>query len=171
MSQRNDLPRLPLAWTRFDYMNVTVPSAGSTGLALVRKPALLVRPRTPNSDPGLAGPDILADAVLDTGADAPAAPFWLFQELGIPIDEGTRRKMHSASGQFWAYAAQLGMEILCGRSWIDIGVANVLVPDTKWSRDPSARRPLLLGLDGFFDRVNMYINHSREEFWLELPVA
>ena len=96
---------------------------------------------------------------------------WMLCQLGIPIDEGTRQMIYSASGTFWAYRARLGMEILCGSSWIDIGVANVLVPDTQWSRDPAARRPILLGLDGFFDKTRMFIDHSREVFWLELPTA
>lgn len=37
MFQRNDLPRLPLAWVRFDYMNVTVPSAGRADRAMRRR--------------------------------------------------------------------------------------------------------------------------------------
>ena len=96
---------------------------------------------------------------------------WLLQQMGIPIDKSTRRKIYSVSGQLWAYGAKLGMEIQCNGPWLDIGVVDVLVPDTPWSRDPSVPRPLLLGLNGFFDRARMYIDHSREEFWLELPAG
>ena len=96
---------------------------------------------------------------------------WLLQRLGVPIDRGTRRKVYSVSGPLWAYGARLGMEIQCNGPRLDIGEVDVLVPDTPWSRDPSFPRPLLLGLNGFFDRSRMYIDHSREEFWLELPAG
>lgn len=171
MSQSDDWPHFPPSWMRFEYMNVTVPSSGGTGLTSVRRPALVVIPRPANSAPGLTGHGFVADGLLDTGADRPAMPMWLLQQQGIPIYKDTRRIIYSASGPFWAYSAKVGMEIQIHDAWFDIGVSDVLVPDTQWSRDPSARRPLLLGLDGFFDRVDMYINHSREEFWLRLPTA
>ena len=63
------------------------------------------------------------------------------------------------------------MEIQCGGSWLDIGEADVIVPDTPWSRDPNARRPILLGLNGFFDRVRMCIDHLNEAFWIRLLAA
>ena len=49
MFQRNDLPRLPLAWMRFGYMNVTVSSLHDDGLASAgAKPRLLAqRMRSP----------------------------------------------------------------------------------------------------------------------------
>lgn len=78
---------------------------------------------------------------------------------------------YSASGSLWAYGARVGMEILCGGSWLDPCEADVLVPDTPWSRDPAVRRPILLGLDGFFDRARMHIGHSRWEFRLDLPTG
>ena len=156
---------------RFDYLDVSVPSLKGTGLAAARRPALLVRPRPAGSAPGLPEHDLLADGLLDTGADASAVPMWLLQQMGIPIDKRTRRRIYSVSGPPWAYGARLGMEIQCNGPRPGIGAVDVLVPDTPWSRDPSFPRPLLLGLNGFFDRSRMYIDHSREEFWLELPAA
>ena len=85
--------------------------------------------------------------------------------------EGTRRKIYSVSGPLWAYGASPDMEINCDGPWLDTGAENVLVPDTPWSRDPAARRPLLLGLNGFFNKFPMSIDHSREVFWLKLPAA
>ena len=108
---------------------------------------------------------------LDTGTDLSAVPMWMLEELGIPLDKKTRRQIYSVSGKLWAYGARLGMAIRCGGTWLDLGAADVLVPDTPWSRDPRVRRPILLGLVGFFDRVRMYIDHSRKEFWLELPTG
>ncbi len=101
----------------------------------------------------------------------PAMPMWLLQDRGIPIDKGTRHKAYSASGLFWAYYAMVGMEIQCYEAWFDIGVSKVIVPDTPWSRDPDIGHPLLLGLNGFFDRARVYIDHSNEEFWIGLPRA
>ena len=77
--------------------------------------------------------------------------------------------IYSVSGPLWSYAAKVGLEISCNGRWLDIGVAEMLVPDTPWSRDHNIRRPLLLGLDGFFDRVRMRIDHSRKVFWIGVP--
>ena len=95
----------------------------------------------------------------------------MLEELGIPLDKKARRQIYTVSGKLWAYGARLGMEIRCGGTWLDIGEAEVLVPDTPWSRDPRVRRPILLGLDGFFDRVRMCIDHSSETFWIGLLAA
>ena len=54
------------------------------------------------------------------------------------------------------------MEINCDGPWFDTGIENVLVPDTAWSRDPTARRPPLLGMNGFFKKLPMSIDHSRK---------
>ena len=148
-----------------------MPSPKGAGLVSARRPALLVRPRHPDSAPGADEHDDRVDGLLDTGADVPAVPMWLLEQLGIPIDGGARCMIYSASGPLWAHGAKMGMEIQCNGPWLDIGAVNVIVPDTPWSRDPSVRRPILLGLNGFFDRVRMYIDHSREEFWLELPTG
>lgn len=156
---------------RLDYMSVAVPSSDGGGLASVRRAAPLVRPRPANRTPGPAGQNLLVDGLLDTGADKSAVPIWLLEELGTPIDKRTRRKVYSASGPFWAYTAKLGMEIQCNGQWFDIGVSDVLVPDTPWSLDPLLRRPILLGLKGFFNKARMYIDHTREEFWLEPPTG
>ena len=171
MSQSDHRPHLPLAWTRFDYLSVPVPSLGGAATATIRRPALLVRLRPANNAPGTAEHDDRIIGQLDTGADASAVPMWLLRQMGIPIDRCTRRKISSVSGPLWAYGARLGMEIQCNGPWLDIGAVDVLVPDTPWSRDPGVPSPLLLGLGGFFDRTRMYIDHSREEFWLELPTG
>ena len=151
--------------------SVSAPSVKGDSLASARQPALAVRTRPADAAPGQGKRAFRADGRLDTGADASAVPMWLLQRLGVPIDRGTRRKVYSALGPLWAHGARLGMEIQCNGPRPGIGAVDVLVPDTPWSRDPSFPRPLLLGLNGFFDRSRMYIDHSREEFWLELPAA
>lgn len=112
-----------------------------------------------------------AVGLLDTGAKVSAVPIWLLQRQGVPLDEGTRRIICGISGPLWAYSAGVGMGILCRGSWLDIGMSDVLVPDTPWSRDPSAHYPPLLGLNGFFGRVRMCIDHSTKAFWIGLPAA
>ena len=169
MFQSDDRPHFPSSWMRFDYLNVPVPSLDGAGLASARLPALSVRTRPANAPPGPGRYTFRARGQLDTGAQTSAAPIWLIRQMCIPIDERSRRRIYGVAGILWAYGARIGIEILCNSTWLDLGVANVLVPDTPWSRDPTIRRPLLLGLDGFFDRVGMYIAHSREEFWLGLP--
>ena len=171
MPQSDNPSHLLPDWTRFEYMSVPVPPREVGAPTAARLPALAVRIRPANAPPGLDERVVRSRGQLDTGATASAVYMWMLWQLGIPIDEGTRQMIYSASGTFWAYRANLGMEILCRRSWLDIGVANVLVPDTPWSRDPGAHRPLLLGLNGFFDKTRMCIDHSREVFWLELPTG
>lgn len=158
----------PAAWGRFEYPRVQVPAKGG-GIATVRRPALAVRARHPDRAPGEAEISIRADAWLDTGADASVMPMWLVQQAGIPIDKGARRKAYSVSGTLWAYGARVGLEVRRGDSWLDIGVSEVLVPDTAWSRNPDVRRPPLLGPCGFFDRVRMCIDHLQKEFWIRMP--
>lgn len=160
----------PPTWTRFDYMNIPVPSLGGAP-ATARLPALLVRPRLASAPPGPGKYDARLRGQLDTGAKASALPMWLLWQMGVPIDKGTRTMIYGVSGTLWAYIARVGMEILYRDSWLDTGVSNFLVPDTPWPRDTAASHPILLGLSGFFDRVRVCIDRSREEFWLELPAG
>ena len=157
----------PAAWRRFAYPPVQVPAKGGS-IATVRRPALAVRIRHPDHAPGKEGIAIRSDGWMDTGADASVMPMWLLRQVGISIDEGTRREVYSVSGTLWSYGANVGIEVRHGGSWIDIGVSEVYVPDTAWSRDPGIRRPLLLGLSGFFDRLCMCIDHSQKEFWIRV---
>ena len=171
MSQGSVGPHLPLTWARFDYQSVPVPSTAGGARATALLPALMVRARPASTPPGLGRRNIRARAQLDTGADLSAVPMWMLEELAIPLDKKTRRQIYSVSGKLWAYAVKLGMEIRCGGTWLDIGEAEVLVPDTPWSRDPDSRRPILLGLNGFFDRVRMCIDHLSKTFWIGPPAA
>ena len=134
-----------------------------------RLPALLIRPRLASAPPGPGEHDARLRGQLDTGAKMSALPMWLLWQMGVPIDKCTRTMIYGVSGPLWAYIAKVGMEILYRGSWLDIGVSNVFVPDTPWSRDPTASYPILLGLNGFFNKVRVCIDHSQEEFWLELP--
>ena len=96
-------------------------------------------------------------------------PMWLLRRAGIPLGEKTRREVYSVSGPLEAYGPKVGTGIECGGTWLDIGVSKVFVPDTPWSLDPRIVRPLLLGLDGFFDRHHMCIDHSKKEFRVRVP--
>ena len=80
-------------------MNVRVPSLDGAGLATVRRAALEVRLRPPGSAPGQSEHSYRADGQLDAGADVSTAPMWLLQELGVPIDRGTRRKIYGVTGE------------------------------------------------------------------------
>ena len=88
------------------------------------------RIRPPGDAPGPTPHAFRADGQLDTGATTSAVPVWLLRRLGIPLDKKTRRQIYSVSGKLWAYGATVGMEILCGGTWLDLGESKVLVPDT-----------------------------------------
>ena len=164
-------PSPPPTRTRFDCPSVPMPPLEGGAAGDARLPALMIRPRPAGTLPGPPKHVIQALGQLDTGATSSAVPIWLLRRLGIPLDKKTRRQIYTVSGKLWAYSVRLGMEIQCGGSWFDIGEADVIVPDTPWSRDPNARRPILLGLNGFFDRVRMCIDHLNETFWIRLLAA
>ena len=74
--------------------------------------------------------------------------------------------MHSISGRFEAYNAEIAVEMQYGSRGLDTGTIMVAVPDTAWSRDPNSRWPFLLGLEGFFDRLDVRISHAKKSFCL-----
>lgn len=114
---------------------------------------------------------IEAHGVLDTGADTSVMPMWLLRRLGIQLGKKTRREVYSASGPLWSYGAKVGLEIECGCRLLGIGVAKVNFPDAPWPRNRLYVRPLLLGLDGFFNNIHTCIDHSKKEFWISVPWA
>ena len=104
---------------------------------------------------------IEAHGVLDTGADTSVMPMWLLRRLGIQLGKKTRREVYSVPGPLWSYGAKVGLEIECGCRLPGIGVAKANFPDAPWSRNHLCVRPLLLGLDGFFDNIRMCIDHTK----------
>ena len=105
-------------------------------------------------------------AVLDTGATVSSVPMWLLEQLGISVDEGSRRTVFGAGGDFDAHAVKVGVEIDHNNGWFDIGVVDALAPDTPQSRDPKFRLPFLLGRRGFFDRFDTCFSESERAVWL-----
>lgn len=95
-----------------------------------------------------------------------AVPLWLIRKLGIHVSKDSKRAMYSVSGSLEVYEVDVGMDMQCGRSWLDLGVIRAAAPDTEWSRDPKAHRLFLLGLGGFFDRFDVSISHAKRLFWL-----
>ena len=105
-------------------------------------------------------------AVLDTGATVSSVPMWLLEQLGISVDEGSRRTVFGAGGDFDAHAVKVGVEIDHNNGWFDIGVVDALAPDPTQSRDPKFRLPFLLGRRGFFDRFDTCFSESERAVWL-----
>lgn len=103
---------------------------------------------------------IRADGVIDTGASVSALPLWAVWHMGIVVGEESAKPAFSASGKFIAYSTRVGMEAMYDGNWVDIGVIDVLAPDTPLSRDPSANLPFLLGRNGFFNKFNMCIDEA-----------
>ena len=156
-------------WVSVKYPCVRLPAKGGK-VASGRRPALRTLVRHPGSAPGSDSRRAFeAYGVLDTGADAPVMPMWSLRRLGIPLDKKSKREVYGVSGPFWSYSAKVGLEIECGGRWLDVGTARVHVPDTPWSRNPHTVLPLLLGLNGVFDRIHMCIDHSREAFRIGIP--
>lgn len=91
---------------------------------------------------------------------------WLLNKLGIPVNEETKQVMHSVSGRFEAYIAEIAIEMQYGSRRLDRGTIKVAVPDTEWSRDPNSHWPFLLGPEEFFDRLDVRISHAKKSFCL-----
>ena len=104
--------------------------------------------------------------MLDSGASMSVVPLWLIHKLGIPVREESKRVMYSVSGILEAYEVDIGIDMQYGSRWLDLGTVKAVAPDTAWSRDPEAHRPFLLGLSGFFDRLDVSISHAKRLFWL-----
>lgn len=153
-----------VVWKTLDYMSARVPAAGG-GLAPVMLPAIRIRARPHDRMPWTTG-IVKAHAVgiIDSGAVRSAIPMWMLDKLGIATD--TMVPAYSASGQLRAYKTMIGMEINHNNRWQDLGAVDVLVPDTEGSRIPYSGFNPLLGLDGFFDRLSVCIDHSARTFQL-----
>ena len=158
---------LPSEMKRIAYADMPLPTV--SGFRTAYMPALLIRARP--FDAGLPCPDyrtIKTMAVLDTGATVSSAPMWMLEQMRIPVDEGSRRTVFGAGGDFDAYGTQIGIEIEHDGGWLDIGIIDALAPDTARSRDPEFNLPFLLGRRGFFDRFDAYFSESREAVWLRM---
>lgn len=155
-----------VAWKTFDYPSMRVPAAGG-GLVATARPALWVRTRPHDHTPWATGTvEVYAFGVIGSGAFVTAVPMWMLDKLGIAAGERTEVSAYSASGQLRAYKTMIGMEISHGGRWQDLGTVNAIAPDAEWSRNPKSNYPILLGLDGFFDRLGVCIDHSARTFQL-----
>ena len=150
----------------FPYIPVMVP-AENGGHRQVDSAAVKVRARRSDCAAHITGaPVFQGSGILDSGAAMSVVPLWLVHKLGIPICEVSRRIMYSVSGRFVAYVVDMRMDMQYGGRWLDMGAIRAAVPDTERSRDPRFGCPVLLGLDGFFDRFEVYISHGKKRFWL-----
>lgn len=151
-------------WKTFDYLSVRVPAADG-GLAPAMLPALRVRARLHDRMPWAASTvKVHAHGIIDSGAVTTAVPMWILDKLGIAAE--AMAPAYSASGHFHTYRARIGMEINHDGRWQDLGAIDVLAPDTEGSRDRRSGWHPLLGLDGFFDRLGVCIDHARKTFQL-----
>ena len=101
-----------------------------------------------------------AIGVIDSGAFTTSVPMRMLDMMGIAAEDRTEVPAYSASGHFTAHRARIGMEVKHGRRWQDLGTVDVIAPDTEGSRNPDSDCPILLGLDGFFDRLGVCIDHG-----------
>ena len=109
---------------------------------------------------------VKADGMLDTGAAVPAIPLWAILHTGIAVDDKATEPAFGVSEKFVAYKTKVGVEVMYDGNWVDIGVIDVLAPDTPMSRDPTADTPFLLGRNGFFDKFNMCIDEPNKAVWI-----
>ena len=107
-----------------------------------------------------------AIGVIDSGAFTTSVPMWMLDMMGIAAEDRTEVPAYSAPGHFTAHRARTGMEVKHGRRRQDMGTADVIAPDTEGSRNPDSDCPILLGPDGFFDRLGVCMDHGAETFQL-----
>lgn len=144
-------------------MLVLVPAKHGMGRQSVSVPRARRTGRTA-WDAGVSG--VQGHGLPDTGAALSVVPLWPLRRLGTPVSEKTKRVMYSVSGMFEAYNADIAAEMQHDNRWLGTGTIKADAPDTAWSRDSNSRLPLLLGLDGFFSRFDVWISHSKKSFCL-----
>lgn len=155
-----------VVWDTSVYLPVEVPAEGG-GRKTVMLPALRVRARAHDRMPwATSTTKVYAVGVIDSGAFKTAVPVWVLGRLGIAADEKTKVSIYGASGHLQAYTARIGMDIRHNGRWQDLGAVDVIAPDTEGSRIPGSGYPIFLGLDGFFDRLGVCIDHARKTFQL-----
>lgn len=153
-----------VVWDTFDYLPVAVQARGG-GRKPVMLPAIRVRARPHGRMPwGTGVAKVHTVGMIDSGASATTIPAWMLDRLGIAADEGSRVPAYSASGHLSAHVARIGMDIRHNGRWHDLGVVDVLAPDTAESRNPDSGLPILLGRDGFFDRLGVCLDHAGKTF-------
>ena len=128
MSQSNDMPRLPLTWTRLKHLSVTVPSLERGMSSAARLPALAVRTRPPNNVPGPTTHTFRAEGQLDTGAVASAVPIWL--PRGLALRSRPRGGCHTAHPGRFGRTAQ-------GLAWRYCAAGRGLTPARPTSLSPT----------------------------------
>ena len=128
MSQSNDMPRLPLTWTRFKYLSVAVPSLERGMSSAARLPALAVCTRPPNNVPGPTTHTFRAEGQLDTGAVASAVPIWLLR--GLALRSRPRGGCHTAHPGRFGRTAQ-------GLAWRYCAAGRGLTPARPTSLSPT----------------------------------
>ena len=106
---------------------------------------------------------------MGAGADMSAPPMPLLRDMGIPIDEGARRKTWGASEPLWACGAGVGAVILHNGPWPDICLGMYLSRHAAVAQ--SGRPP---PDPAQTERLFWQVLHARsplEVFWLKLPAA
>ena len=104
--------------------------------------------------------------MVDTGASVPVVPLWAVQDMGIAVHEKDRQPALGAGGGFASYMVRVGICVLIGDSWRDIGIVGALSPDTEPSRQRSARMPILLGRNGFLDKFSVCFDERDGAMWI-----
>lgn len=151
-------------WSRVDYLPVSQPGSGKqSDPVLIPALPIMVRNPVPSAS---ATVRVTADGMLDTGAAVPAIPLWAILHMGIAVDDKATKPAFGVSEKFIAYRTKVGVEVMYDGNWVDIGVIDVLAPDTPSSRDPTANTPFLLGRNGFFDKFNMCIDEPNKAVWI-----
>ena len=153
-------------WIRVEYMGVYAQTAGDAAIARAMAPAILINVRNPVSAAAGSEEVVRAKGLLDTGAGVSAMPLWAAEQLGIALDKESLQPAFGASGGFEAYSVRASIEAQMGGSWMDVGIVEVLVPDTGPSRNPDSRVPFLLGRDGFFYRYGACFDEAEKVAWL-----
>ena len=156
----------PTARTEFPHIPVAVPAKDGGFRRVDRAAVGVLARRGDRASHSTGAPVFQGSGILDSGASMSAVPLWLVCKLGIPVDRESKRTMYSASDRFEAFEVDIGMDMRYGGRWLDMGAIRVVVPDTARSRDQGFQCPILLGLDGFFDRFEVYISHAKKRFWL-----
>ena len=143
----------PPDWVRMGYGDLRPP--GKKGkIDPISAPVDHIMLRNPlEAAPPHATNTVRGPGLVDSGACVPAVPLWAVRKLGIAVDEKDRQPSFGAGSGFDTYRIRVGIHVLIGDTWLDIGVVGAMSPDTEPSRRRSSRLPLLLGRNGFLDKL------------------
>ena len=109
-----------------------------------------------------ANPEFRTFGLVDSGADVSFIPRGIAKILCLDLDNATIKATESASGEFKTYRTSMYLEIIYKKHRVDVGVVNVVVPQTDHTTK-DLERQILIGRRDFFDKYKITFNEADKQ--------